>query len=749
MDKESVSSQEGAVANGSASSFCDVCRGFGEEGHLRGQIIPTYPDGEFTYIYVHYPTLVSLSESAQTGCQICAMILHAIKERDSIRDFGEFDAAWAEAEELEGARKGAFDVAPDTFEVARLLDNAKASDGYCARGLNASSYNSGRIVLLFNLLRGPTPREFGLRKKTGAQHIEIKVLASNILYAHDMFVVNTPVDSLDPGEACSSPAQDILSEPHLALVRRWLNVCASEHSECNEHHAPAQENHSRLLNTLGRSGTKTFAAEHEETRLPYVLARRLPTRLLEISSDPTTRDVTGVRIVEKGESEGVYACLSYCWGQSSQKSKTTKSNVAQYRESIGLDVLPGTIIDALKVFCKLGFRYVWIDSLCIIQDDNDDWQKEASNMAAIYSNSALTLAIHLSADSSEGFLHKRLKPKDRPAFKNAARLAYTDEDTGQAKFMQLYLDIEQDIARFLQDGWVRSYHDGERPRSSWLDRAWTFQEWLLSPRVLHIHEVTVWDCFEGYGNEHEYRFLTTNTSQRAQAQWKNYYSWNRLVAEYTSRSISHVEDRLPALAGLAEKYQKLTGFRYLAGIWSEELPFSLLWRREGGNVEPPTVACRIPSWSWAALESDIDLSLCSGDYRSSKTSVVSAHVEYCPHGSLSTVSYGWLDIKGPICLVVGFEDTDSTWETELSTKDKNLSCDARWDRVTNFPEYIAQSQIYLLEVSFSTVFSGDAYALIIKRTEKDGGKDTFQRLGLAWVEGDTQDYWEEKNIRLV
>lgn len=144
-----------------------------------------------------------------------------------------------------------------------------------------------------------------------------------------------------------------------------------------------------------------------------------------------------------------------------------------------------------------------VDSLCIIQDDRDDWLRESSRMARIYSRSTLTLATHLCEKSSESFLQKLLlqqhlerpahPPGDLPASfsggpeplsENATRLAYTDMSTGKGRVLHLWRDGGNEAVRFLNGGWAKGHLEFSEKRTSWLHRAWALQEWLLSPRVL-------------------------------------------------------------------------------------------------------------------------------------------------------------------------------------------------------------------------------------------------------------------------
>jgi hypothetical protein len=149
----------------------------------------------------------------------------------------------------------------------------------------------------------------------------------------------------------------------------------------------------------------------------------LPTRLLALQSLPNASDVVRIdnaseawrerfqkatcRLVETSTGhKQEYMALSYCWGQS-LPFITTQSSLEQHLQEIRFDQLPKTLQDSLMIARYLGFDYIWIDCLCIVQDDREDWNREAACMADIYKNAALTVAASRSADCDAGFLSDR------------------------------------------------------------------------------------------------------------------------------------------------------------------------------------------------------------------------------------------------------------------------------------------------------------------------------------------------------
>lgn len=161
------------------------------------------------------------------------------------------------------------------------------------------------------------------------------------------------------------------SPESFALARSWIDECINEHDHSN-----------------------------------VALTPKLPLRLLHISGNC---DRTKVRLVSSADivHENLqYTVLSYCWG-GVQGHKTTKARIKAHSEDLELDALPKTIQDAIEVTSQLGFSYIWIDSLCIVQDDGDELQKEIAKMSSVYRNAVVTITASGAASASDGFLQER------------------------------------------------------------------------------------------------------------------------------------------------------------------------------------------------------------------------------------------------------------------------------------------------------------------------------------------------------
>ncbi|KAE9363409.1 HET-domain-containing protein, partial [Stipitochalara longipes BDJ] len=289
----------------------------------------------------------------------------------------------------------------------------------------------------------------------------------------------------------------------------------------------------------------------------------LPKRVIDVLA--ATPDVV---LVNSDGGRGQYTCLSHPWGDE-VPLRTTIRNLQTHQNRIPFEKLPLTFQDAVKITRRIGVRWIWIDSLCIIQDDSLDWEKESSTMAAIYSNSYLTIAATSSERPSDGFRS--------PRSMNLLDGFYFRDVTSQ---------MEQCKS-------IRGIQDFNQPTNSLplLRRAWVFQERLLSPRVLHFAWCEmVWECRSGVICEctpgdvdksviEGAKRLYHQATSECESVLLPFSTWCQLSRAYFKCRITFAEDRLPALSGLARAFQEKnpTVGRYLAGIWSDNLLRGLLW----------------------------------------------------------------------------------------------------------------------------------------------------------------------------
>lgn len=202
-----------------------------------------------------------------------------------------------------------------------------------------------------------------------------------------------------------------------------------------------------------------------------------------------------LHISHAGE-RGQWVALSHCWG-SVTPIKTTTSTLHEHVEGLPTE-MPKTFADAIFVTRALGQRYLWIDSLCILQDSTDDWMAESSAMHQIYSQAILTIVADAATDSTSGFLQppaRQVKKTSIVHYDSGGAAAERDpaccgvvhvRQRGELAFQLPYHDFRED------DNWRFS----EEPIHSKLStRGWAFQERLLSPRTLHFGPSEMgWEC---------------------------------------------------------------------------------------------------------------------------------------------------------------------------------------------------------------------------------------------------------------
>jgi hypothetical protein len=315
----------------------------------------------------------------------------------------------------------------------------------------------------------------------------------------------------------------------------------------------------------------------------------LPTRVLKVGNEGEEvmlRDSQGL--------EGPYTILSYCWGQGATL-KTTPSTLAARQRGIIHDDLPLTLRHAVKVTRQLRVKYLWIDALCIIQDQDPptDWLAESEKMLDYYRNAYVTIGNLDGEASSSGFLFPR-------------------------KGTSMKIPGDEDIAiRRVSNRQQWSIYD----HSVLATRAWCLQERLVSTRLLLFGKDQIfWECrtcceregdvvageeklhyavsFQGKRIEeleHEMMQVLASLGSDGMSLRDCMNIWYSIVEQYTSRRLTRATDILVAISGVAKDVQKRTGHDYIYGLWKQDWCKGLVWNRRPGGQETGA-----PSWSWAS-----------------------------------------------------------------------------------------------------------------------------------------------------
>ena len=354
-------------------------------------------------------------------------------------------------------------------------------------------------------------------------------------------------------------SEDSSSQGCFQTASKWLQDCLDTHHECPKQQSP------------------------------------LPSRVIDVGND----EKDPFLYISGGE-YSPWLALSHCWGLD-QNFVTTSSNLGNFSEIIPMDDLPETFKDAILITRRLGFQYVWIDSMCIIQDSQADWEAQSQKMASIYQNATATI----SADAADG----------------DGQGIFRSVNTKRDKFNQLALPCHSSERSLKGEILVNTRQGRHEFKTMPLQtRAWVLQEKVLSVRNLHYqHTGLFWHCQTHTSTETrpslrqphlEVRDLHKIPRKHLPARldygidWETFGDaaslawWYFQVSDYTMRQLTFKKDRFPAIAGLAREFADRTGYHYMAGIWAEDFRRGLLWK--GQVSEPYHDIC--PSWSWAGAK---------------------------------------------------------------------------------------------------------------------------------------------------
>ena len=321
------------------------------------------------------------------------------------------------------------------------------------------------------------------------------------------------------------------------------------------------------------------------------MAGELPTRLLNVG--PKDHELR-LCLSKNLEPDVRYATLSHCWG-SKPFLTLTRSNLESFFVNIPFDLLSKTFRDAITAARRLGFRYLWIDSLCIIQWDHADWSKEAATMGTVYANSALNLAAIDSPNSETGLFFQRPEKKIL-----GWRLKVPLEQEQGGSHQESVWDCVPARRREIFDSSVLS------------SRAWVFQERFLAPRNLYFgRDELSWECrtnrlYEASPFHYKFAHGETVPVNTALVNITNSTSqWFQIVHHYSKGKLTVASDKLTALSGVAKLFASKSGKTYIAGLWKEDFLLQLLWGTNSPTNKIDTY--RAPSWSWAAVDSQVYL----------------------------------------------------------------------------------------------------------------------------------------------
>ncbi|RYP74907.1 hypothetical protein DL771_002691 [Monosporascus sp. 5C6A] len=320
----------------------------------------------------------------------------------------------------------------------------------------------------------------------------------------------------------------------------------------------------------------------------------LPPRVIDVSGEHP-------RLVAWMEREyGNYATLTHLWGATVEGvTKTTRLMLEQRMQKIPWDALSPTFMDAVTIARAIEVPYLWIDSLCIIQDDVEDQHCQLPRMEEFYKHATLNIVAGV-RDSLTGILLPRNRPRLLPR-------SIGGEDN--IFFAWLGTEAYCDPRGLIVD----RYPDGWKYASPAHRRAWNMQEIRLARRnlVLQYDEVSSPGEIEPLFGLSSQMYLQCQEEvrweggRRRPRESETSTNWYEMVEDYSGRLLVRKGDRLPAISSLAKDYERnlrRLGTRgpvkYLAGLWAHDIHRGLLWRADPA-CEIPSQQYVAPSWSWA------------------------------------------------------------------------------------------------------------------------------------------------------
>ncbi|XPS69037.1 hypothetical protein M3J09_001318 [Ascochyta lentis] len=337
----------------------------------------------------------------------------------------------------------------------------------------------------------------------------------------------------------------------------------------------------------------------------------LPSRLIDVSNPYSPRLVIKHEITNQAVR---YTTLSHRWRPESMP-KLLKANLEIFRKLIDPHILPPVFLDSVTLCHQLGINYLWIDALCLIQDDPIDRGHEIERMGTIYYHAFCNFSAKAAAERPVGlFVHSH--PLSHTAFP---------------------LSAERENQRFELYGYpLTSLSDTDN--TTLKRRGWVLQERLLSARTIFFGDQLSWECMEFRANETfvegrpgftpGHGRTITSKLDNLRGRWDLnsggvdrpkdpdkpmiYRQWRGVVSRYNRCDLTFDGDIFPALSGLARRFNEELQDRYLAGLWEGDLYSNIIWSRSHkpyvklGSTKPKMMAYRAPSWSWASIRGPSD-----------------------------------------------------------------------------------------------------------------------------------------------
>lgn len=535
--------------------------------------------GELTH-----QSLDNVAESAKRGCHLCVTVYMNL-DPASLRAFrryvdNTFGRSSPDSSNV-GQSWGFASIVPIARDQARLsfrwVPSPEARSFADAKGKGPAARNADHQLNPRNESRNTVGSDSS--SHTGRMESELKV---------ELILMN-PIYAVEPGvRTIGSKAVSTASDECFGIAKQWLEDCSFNHMKCSatEGAGPIQK----------------------------------PTYLLDVTVKGP-RGAPGVRLIDGQFLDPFteYVTLSHCWGISRDPSmkriRLHKRTLAALRQGVASSSLPKTFADAATATAKLGYKYLWIDALCIMHDNEQAVLNEIASMHRIYGEATLNLAATGATDDTAGLFFNRNVLALQPA------TVEVSESFGikPGPYKILRSTVWDDLIDY----------------SPLAQRAWVVQERCLSKRTLHFtRNELLWECQQMCCSEVFPKGLPVTLKNASELESRNSMglqgapahesrptialpgvsfnkrthhqrtgNWHSLVEMYTAGRQTYTSDKLLGISGLARQYlmrNRLRPTDYAAGMWRPSMPHSLLWRVPEGGRRPGKY--RAPTWTWASVD---------------------------------------------------------------------------------------------------------------------------------------------------
>ncbi|KAL9576414.1 MAG: hypothetical protein Q9212_007116 [Teloschistes hypoglaucus] len=432
--------------------------------------------------------------------------------------------------------------------------------------------------------------------------------------------------------------------------------------------------------------------------------------------------------------------LSHVWAKT-KPLMTIRSSVQDHSDRVPWDRLSPAIREAVTLTCALGFEYIWIDSLCIIQNDEKEWESELTRMGIIFGNAAIVLAAH---GPDLGLSRAPLQP-----IQDASR----PEDNAVYCRQQI-------------DHWP--LFSASESTESWFGRAWCMQERILARRIIHFGEELSFEC---------------NTSIECECSWVNatriappdgrtlkarvasaralikeqpdslhtvYELWGTYVTfckDYSARGVTYATDTLPAVSALMASLAPYFG-NYYAGLWQSHLLLCLQWQAWDTRACCRHKSYVAPSFSWASRSGAVrwvvpyTSKVPSGEF----AAVIEVACTLASEDPFGGVSGGHITLRGRTTeMSIASKALDDQDRLKM-IKDGSKECYVKIDSMDDMQEAYPGMMVTCLDVMRDR---NDPYVSSLVILPVDPQRKQFRRIGFSRMLKEVFSEASEEEITIV